>query len=42
VEPSKFDPKMVVLTGVLNGWVGELAKLGNPPRIGGRCFKNLE
>ena len=42
VEPRKDDPNIVVLTGVWDGWVGELVRLGTPPRIGGRFYKHLE
>jgi hypothetical protein len=42
VEPSKADPKTVALTGVCEGGVNELARLGTPPRIGGRFSKCLE
>ena len=42
VEPSKVYPKIVALTGVCEGGADELARLGNPPKIGGRFSKHLE
>jgi hypothetical protein len=42
VEPIKADPKIVALTGVCEGGADESARLGTPPRIGGRCSKCLE
>jgi hypothetical protein len=42
VEPSKVDPKTVALTGVCEGGVDELERLGTPPRIGGRFRKRLK
>jgi hypothetical protein len=42
VEPSKADPKTVALTGVCEGGVDEVARLGTPPKIGGRFSKRLE
>ena len=42
VEPSKDDPKTVALTGVCEGGVDELARLGTPPKIGGSFSKHLE
>ena len=42
VETSKADPKIVVLIGVWDGGADELARLGTPPRIGGRFSKHLE
>ena len=42
VEPSKEDPKIVALTGVWECGADELARLGTPPRIGGRFNKCLE
>jgi hypothetical protein len=42
VEPSKANPKIVALTGVCEGGVNELARLGTPPKIGGILSKHLE
>jgi hypothetical protein len=42
VEPSKANPRIVALTGVCEGGVDELARLGTPPKIGGRFSKRLE
>jgi hypothetical protein len=42
VEPRKYDPNIVALTGVCEGGVDELARLGTPPKIGGRFSKHLE
>jgi hypothetical protein len=42
MEPSKADPKIVTLTGVCEGGVDELARLGTPPKRGGRFSKRLE
>ena len=42
VEPSKGNPKIVALTRVCEGGVDELARLGTPPKIGGRFSKHLE
>jgi hypothetical protein len=42
VEPSKVDPKIVALTGVCEGGANEVARLGTPPKIGGRFSKSLE
>jgi len=42
VEPSKSDPKTVALTRVCEGGVIKLARLGTPPKIGGRFSKHLE
>jgi hypothetical protein len=42
VEPRKFDPKIVELTGVWESTIDELARLGTPPRMGGRFSKCLE
>jgi hypothetical protein len=42
VEPIKVDPKIVALMEVWEGWVDELARLGTPPRRGGRFCKRLE
>jgi hypothetical protein len=42
VELSKDYPKTVALTGVCEGGADELARLGTPPKIGGRFSKRLE
>jgi hypothetical protein len=42
VELSKADPKTVALTEVCEGSADELARLGTPPKIGGRFSKHLE
>ena len=42
VEPSKDYPRTVALTGVCEGGVVEVARLGNPLKIGGRFSKRLE
>ena len=42
VEPSKDDPRIVALTGVCEGGANELARLGTPPKIGGRFNNHLE
>jgi hypothetical protein len=42
VEPRKYDPKTVALTGVWESMADELARLGTPPRMGGRFSKCLE
>jgi hypothetical protein len=42
VEPSKVDPIIVALTVVCKGGADELARLGTPPKIGGRFSKRLE
>ena len=42
VEPSKVDPRTLALTRVCEGDADELARLGTPPKIGGRFSKHLE
>jgi hypothetical protein len=42
VKPSKDDPKIVALTRVWESMVDELARLGTPPRMGGRFSKHME
>ena len=42
VEPSKFDPKTITLTGVCESGADELARLGTPHKIGGRFSKHME
>ena len=42
VEPRKSNPKIVALTGMCEGGADELARLGTPPKIGGRFSKHLE
>ena len=39
VTPSKVDPKIVALTGVSEVGADEWARLGTPPKIGGRFSK---
>ena len=40
VDPSKANPRIVALIGVCVGCVDVSAKLGTPPKIGGR-FSNV-
>jgi hypothetical protein len=42
VEPSKVDPKKILLTGVWGSMADEWARIGNPPRMGGIFSKRLE
>jgi hypothetical protein len=42
VDPSKVDPRIVALTGVCDGCVDVSAKLGTPPKIGGRFLKHRD
>jgi hypothetical protein len=42
VEPRKSNPKTVALKGMCEGGADELARLGTPPKIGGRFSNNLE
>jgi hypothetical protein len=42
VEPSKDDPKTVAFTGVCDSGANDLARLGTPPKIGGRFSKCME
>jgi hypothetical protein len=42
VYPSNVEPRTVALTGVCDGCDDVSAKLGTPPKIGGRFLKRQD